>query len=139
MAKRGPKKGTRWAWARSEWDYYERFWSKVDRSGSCWEWLAAKHKEGYGALAMNGKMLRAHRVSYEWLVGEIPEGLVTDHLCRNPSCVNPAHLELVTNEENLRRGNTRGPKKKPDTSPGFRKLPPGPLADLARSGVFKKL
>jgi hypothetical protein len=49
-------------------------------------------------------IIRAHRFAYELLVGPIPEGLVIDHLCRNRRCVNPAHLEPVTAEENWRRG-----------------------------------
>jgi hypothetical protein len=48
--------------------------------------------------------VRAHRFAYENLVGEIPDGLALDHLCRNPRCVNPDHLEPVTHAENVRRG-----------------------------------
>jgi HNH endonuclease len=81
-----------------------RFWSKVQRSESgCWEWTAAK-TVGYGRFADKGRTLLAHRVAYELLIGPIPEGLQIDHLCRNPSCVNPAHLEPVTSRENLLRG-----------------------------------
>ena len=83
----------------------ERFWKKVDKSGDCWEWTAAKNSRGYGTVRNNKKTLGAHRVSYELIVGEIPEGLDLDHLCRNPGCVNPEHLEPVTHRENVRRGN----------------------------------
>ena len=80
-----------------------RFWAKVDRSGSCWLWLAAT-SHGYGTFQSNGKLVRAHRYAYELLVGPIPGGLVIDHLCRTTACVNPEHLEPVTQRENLLRG-----------------------------------
>ncbi len=83
-----------------------RFWEKVDTAGDCWNWTASKTPAGYGRFKIDGKMKRAHRVAYEMLVGEIPEGLVIDHLCRNTSCVRPDHLEPVTNAENIRRGDT---------------------------------
>lgn len=86
-------------------DALERFMAKVgepDAATGCWPWLAAKSREGYGAFYLNGRV-SAHRVSYELHVGPIPEGLTIDHLCRNTSCVNPAHLEPVTNRENILR------------------------------------
>lgn len=87
----------------------ELFWNKVDRSGDCWEWQAFRDKDGYGVWGWREedrrwKNVRAHRFAYEEVVGEIPEGLQIDHLCRNPSCVNPDHLEPVTARENTLRG-----------------------------------
>lgn len=83
----------------------ERIESKIGRSnGDCWLWLSAFTKSGYGTIWWNGKSRRAHRVIYELLVGPISEGMQLDHLCRNRSCVNPSHLEPVTNLENIRRG-----------------------------------
>lgn len=82
----------------------DRFWSKVDAEGDCWEWTAALNPGGYGSFTWEGKSLRAHRSAYELLVGPIPDGLTIDHLCRNPPCVNPDHLEVVTRAENTRRG-----------------------------------
>lgn len=70
----------------------------------CWEWLTGKDGNGYGVRRWKGRRLMAHRVMYEELVGSIPEGLQLDHLCRNTSCVNPLHLEPVTNQENTKRG-----------------------------------
>lgn len=71
----------------------------------CWLWTGRKSKGGYGGICIRGKEWRAHRLSYTVFVGEIPQGLVLDHLCRVHECVNPAHLEAVTNEENIARGN----------------------------------
>ncbi len=84
----------------------ERFWPKVSRTGNCWLWLAATNKGGYGCFRDGGgrRMVLAHRWAYEALVGPISVGLQLDHLCRTPSCVNPAHLEPVTQRENLIRG-----------------------------------
>lgn len=66
----------------------------------CWIWLSALNDRGYGQFSKK----HAHRVTYETFVGPIPEGLVLDHLCRVPCCVNPAHLEPVTHKENILRG-----------------------------------
>ena len=83
-----------------------RFWPKVDKRSSdeCWLWTAARDTAGYGQFNVRGKHIRAHRFAYELLVGPIPEKRVIDHLCRNRDCVNPAHLEPVTNRENILRG-----------------------------------
>lgn len=85
----------------------ERFWAKVDRRGpdECWEWRGASSPGGYGQIrGEDGRLLRAPRVVYEALVAPIPDGWQIDHLCRNPPCVNPAHLEAVTPSVNVRRG-----------------------------------
>lgn len=84
----------------------ERFWEKVyeNETTGCWEWKAAGDDQGYGRFGIGRTVHLAHRVAYEALVGPIPAGLVTDHLCRNPACVNPAHIEPVTHRENSRRG-----------------------------------
>lgn len=87
----------------------KRFFSKVKKSSSCWNWTAAKDPLGYGHFrtgmlrAGTRRTTKAHRFSYEYSKGKIPEGLVLDHLCRNPSCVNPKHLEAVTQKVNTRR------------------------------------
>lgn len=74
----------------------------------CWEWQGHINPRGYGVRSWNigGKKVNkfAHRLIYEATVGNIPEGLVIDHLCRNHACVNPTHLEVVSNRENILRG-----------------------------------
>ena len=89
----------------------ERFWAKVDKRGpdDCWNWTASvvDNRGGgrYGKFKVAGKTIRAARLAYELEVGPIPDGLTIDHLCRNTLCVNPAHLEPVTQAENNYRGN----------------------------------
>ena len=78
--------------------------AKVDFTAGCWLWTAAKERDGYGHAWLAGRRWRAHRLFYEWLVGPIPMGLQLDHLCREPACVRPDHLEAVTHRENMRRG-----------------------------------
>lgn len=88
------------------------FWAKVAISGvpdNCWEWrgaTAGRVGERYGQLRWNGRHETAHRVAWMVTNGLIPVGLVLDHLCRNHLCVNPDHLEVVTNRENIMRGNS---------------------------------
>lgn len=84
----------------------ERFWAKVDKTapGGCWAWTGGRNDDGYGiAVVAKETQRNAHRVAYEWLVGPVPEGLVLDHLCRVRHCVNPEHLEPVTQQENVQR------------------------------------
>jgi hypothetical protein len=76
------------------------FFRRVRVVGECWEWTGARERKGYGRF----RSQPAHRWSYELLRGEIPEGLFLDHLCRNRACVNPWHLEPVTNRVNILRG-----------------------------------
>lgn len=71
---------------------------------ACWVWTGFRERSGYGRFTCAGVRKLAHRWSYELLVGPVPEGLQLDHLCRNRSCVNPAHLEPVTGRTNILRG-----------------------------------
>ncbi len=83
-----------------------RFNSKytINEAG-CWQWLASKCSSGYGTFGLNYKTLLAHRISYTLHKGLIPENMVLDHLCRKRACVNPHHLEAVTEQTNILRGN----------------------------------
>lgn len=74
--------------------------------GPCWLWKGALLLNGYGRLNREGYTLMAHRAAYMFFVGLVPEGLVLDHLCKVRHCVNPSHLEAVTQRVNLLRGNT---------------------------------
>lgn len=70
----------------------------------CWNWLVIDKTNGYGILTLNHESYRAHVWIYSNCVGPITKGMVLDHLCRNKSCVNPNHLEMVTSKENTLRG-----------------------------------
>lgn len=93
-------------------DASERFWSKVDTFGptamsmdsNCWLWGGGTYKDGYGYFKVDQRMEMAHRWSYKYAVGDIPDGLELDHLCRIRNCVRPGHLEAVTQTVNILRG-----------------------------------
>lgn len=81
----------------------QKFESYVERTDTCWLWRGTVAPNGYGSIVHNRKPAIAHRWAYEHFVGTIPAGLQLDHLCRVRACVNPAHLEPVTAQENTRR------------------------------------
>jgi hypothetical protein len=88
---------------------FQRFVEKIkppkDPVRDCWEWTGHRNRQGYGRLRVNREKQYAHRYSFEISPrGPIAPGLQIDHLCRNPTCVNPHHLEQVTARENTSRG-----------------------------------
>ena len=96
-----------------------RFFRHVDITGFCWLWNKPLTRKGYAlfrATPAESKVV-AHRWAYEYLIGTIPAGLFLDHLCRVKHCVNPDHLEPVTNQENVIRGNkSRGTHRSDNTN-----------------------
>ena len=125
------------------------FWAKVDKNGpwslrkgcpkQCWIWIASVDKDGYGRFGFrrDGKTHQgtSHRISYTLFKGEVKADLKIDHLCRNEPCVNPDHLEPVTNRVNIIRGETIMAKNfsKSECPRGHKLEPP----NLRKSGSDK--
>ena len=83
---------------------WERLMANCHETDSgCWEWTASCNSHGYGQIMIAKTSMGAHRASYTVAKGPIPEGMQIDHLCRNRKCINPEHLEAVTQQENMRR------------------------------------
>ena len=82
----------------------ERFMCYVEKQeDGCWQWIGTRSRTSYGRFTLSGRVLSAHRFSYEHFRAPIPTGLEIDHLCRNRACVNPDHLEPVTHRTNVLR------------------------------------
>ncbi|KKL86281.1 hypothetical protein LCGC14_1946340 [marine sediment metagenome] len=80
-----------------------RFWDKVEKTDSCWLWLATLNKDGYGRFSVQGRSIYAHRWAWEQKNGPIPEGMELDHECTTTNCVRTDHLSMVTGKENIFR------------------------------------
>ena len=111
------KNNTRWGWIKGEPLRFLRGQGNiggkpitdkplylVNEISGCWVWQFYKDDKGYGVIKRKGKNYQAHRFIFEQYKEKIPEGMQLDHKCRNTSCVNPDHLEIVDNAENCRRG-----------------------------------
>ena len=82
----------------------DHIYAQLEQADECWEWTGSRGPAGHGQVWHDGTNQTVYRVIWEDMVGPIPEGLELDHLCRNPPCCNPDHLEPVTHAENMRRG-----------------------------------
>lgn len=87
----------------------ESLWPKIEMTGSCWIWTGTVNRSGHGMSCKKPKFginsALVHRIFYETMVEHIPQGMEIDHLCRNPPCCNPSHMQVVTSKENFLRGN----------------------------------
>lgn len=104
-----------------------RFWKNVSKTKTCWIWKGSLISQGYGAIHVNGKTVKAHRFSYELHKGPIPAGLLACHSCNNRACVNPNHIYAGTHQENS-RDMVRSNRHKPWG------LPPGVYATHCKRG-----
>ena len=93
------------------------FWSRVDVSGSCWEWQWGKTTAGYGVFRTNNKLVLAHRFAWSLVNGPIPGGLFVCHHCDNPSCVRPSHLFVGTQKDNMRDCVSKGRQARGERTP----------------------
>ena len=91
-------------------DVASRFWEwvRITDPEGCWEWVGAKSYNGYGRFSIGGRYYGTHRVAYELFGGSIPTGMCILHSCDNPPCVNPAHLRLGTQLDNMRDMHAKG-------------------------------
>lgn len=96
-----------------------RFLKQAETNGldhlSCWNWKGAQNSNGYGRFILKNKHVLAHRVSYEFFIGTIPDGMVVCHACDNRLCVNPHHLWIGSQSDNLKDAASKGRMHMPDT------------------------
>lgn len=105
-------------------DIKERFWMKATKGApdECWDWHCSTKGKGYGQFWYNGKPQRAHRIAWEIEKGNVPKRLNVLHRCDNRKCVNPAHLYLGTNSDNM----LDMYRKRRRQTPAFKSRPPFP-------------
>lgn len=127
-----------------------RFWNKVTKSSACWTWTGSLGGSRYGVFKLNGKLIKAHRASWVFSGKTIPDGMKVLHRCDNPVCVNPDHLFIGTQRDNIldmeNKGRGRHPSganhskaKLSEESVEFIRNSKIPMADLARQfGVARQ-
>jgi hypothetical protein len=96
-------------------DHEKLFWAKVDKTDTCWNWTGYRDRRNYGQVRINSKGLYAHRASWQFANGPVPDGKLIDHMCHNPSCVRPDHLRVVNDKEN-----NENRRQTSNSSSGFR-------------------
>jgi len=89
---------------------------EIDPESGCWNWTKSKNPKGYGRVKVQGKCEGAHRVSYRVFNGVLPEGAHVLHKCDNPGCVNPEHLFIGTNADNVADKIAKGRQRQPKGS-----------------------
>lgn len=93
--------------------FLPRFLAALEKTSTCWYLAGRARSNGYTVIQINGVKMSGHRFAYAAFVADIPDRGEIDHLCRDRACVNPAHLELVTRSENLRRRDTSNTEPRP--------------------------
>lgn len=88
--------------------FEERFWEKVNKTETCWEWTSVLNSIGYGRIWRDRKFQLAHRVSWQLANGPIPWMFQINHTCDNRKCVRPEHLQMGTQSQNIKQAHARG-------------------------------